>query len=144
MAVTAAVPSRHRAELCSPRWHPPKRRRRRVVAARRARPPKLHNESERFIAGLLDDLRIEWVYEPRPFVTALVGRAKHALKPDFWLPEYDVFVEVTEAHYDKIKRQLIKHVMRRHPVRIILIDREQLGELRENRQSLLQLIGKSS
>ncbi len=53
--------------------------------------------SEREFARLLDFYGIAWEYEPVTFVLERdrAGRPVHAFTPDFYLPAFDRFVEVT-------------------------------------------------
>jgi hypothetical protein len=62
-------------------------------------PPKVRfaHESEAEIARLLDFYGVRWEYEPRTFPLEVdeQGRVREAFSPDFYLPEYDLFLEVT-------------------------------------------------
>jgi hypothetical protein len=53
--------------------------------------------SEQIFANLLDFYRIEWAYEPRcfPLQWDKDGRVTEAFTPDFYLPEFDLYVELT-------------------------------------------------
>jgi cytidylate kinase len=53
--------------------------------------------SEEIFANLLDFYRIAWEYEPRSFPIQWdkEGRVSEAFTPDFYLPEYDLYVELT-------------------------------------------------
>src|SRR5208282_4404650 len=53
--------------------------------------------SEQMFANLLDFYRIEWEYEPRSFPLQWDkdGKAMEAFTPDFYLPELDLYVELT-------------------------------------------------
>jgi cytidylate kinase len=55
------------------------------------------NPSEEMFANLLDFYRIAWEYEPRSFPIQLDpdGRPLESFTPDFYLPEFDVYVELT-------------------------------------------------
>jgi hypothetical protein len=55
-----------------------------------------HN-SERQFAKLLDFYGIAWKYEPRTFVLEWDGDGNpvQAFSPDFYLPAYDLFIEIT-------------------------------------------------
>ena len=132
-------------------WHQPVRlpacRRRRaprgnrqVIAARQVETPRPRNHSEQLVARILDQLHIKWEYEPKLFQTGILDREMHAFKPDFWLPEHDVYLEVTGTHFDAVKRQLIRLVEQRHGVRIILVGRHELELLRQGSIKLDQLI----
>jgi hypothetical protein len=53
--------------------------------------------SEEIFANLLDFYRVEWEYEPRSFPIQWDkdGRVLEAFTPDFYLPEFDLYVELT-------------------------------------------------
>ena len=62
------------------------------------RPPGLFaHPSEAEIARLLDFYRVRWEYEPRSFVLEWSedGRPVKSFTPDFYLPDYDLYLEVT-------------------------------------------------
>jgi hypoxanthine phosphoribosyltransferase len=53
--------------------------------------------SEEVFANLLDFYRVAWDYEPRSFPIQWDkdGRVTEAFTPDFYLPEFDLYVELT-------------------------------------------------
>ena len=53
--------------------------------------------SERQFARLLDFYQIEWEYEPRSFDLEWDGDGSviQRFTPDFYLPQYDLFIEIT-------------------------------------------------
>jgi len=55
------------------------------------------NNSEEMFANLLDFYRIAWEYEPRSFPVQYDrdGHVHEAFTPDFYLPEFDLYVELT-------------------------------------------------
>jgi len=55
--------------------------------------------SEAELARLFDFYRIPWQYEPRsfPIVWNARGEAVEFFTPDFYLPEYDLYIELTVA-----------------------------------------------
>jgi cytidylate kinase len=55
------------------------------------------NQSEEMFANLLDFYRIAWEYEPRSFPVQYDrdGTVLEAFTPDFYLPEFDLYVELT-------------------------------------------------
>jgi hypothetical protein len=59
--------------------------------------PAFANEVERECARILDYYRVPWKYEPRSFVLERdeAGRVVEAFTPDFYLPEQDLYVEIT-------------------------------------------------
>jgi cytidylate kinase len=69
------------------------------------------NPSEEMFANLLDFYRIAWEYEPRSFPIQLDqnGNALEAFTPDFYLPEFDLYVELTtmkQAHVTRKNRKV--------------------------------------
>jgi hypothetical protein len=70
-----------------------------IVPARRARVARASfgHPSEEMFANLLDFYRIQWEYEPRSFPLQWDkdGKVTEAFTPDFYLPELDLYVELT-------------------------------------------------
>ncbi len=66
----------------------------------------VHN-SERQFAKLLDFYAIEWEYEPRTFVLERDrdGNAAQAFSPDFYLPAYDVYIEITTLNQKLVTKK---------------------------------------
>lgn len=93
-----------------------------------------HN-SERQFAKLLDFYGIAWEYEPRTFTLAADGngRPRQAFSPDFYLPAYDLFIEITTLSQKLVtkKNRKIRRLQQLHPeVRIkILYQRDYLNLL---------------
>src|SRR2546428_8236716 len=80
------------------KWRRPVKQRSRLV--RRSGPAHSRIEfahpSEQEFARFLDYYRIRWVYEPDAFPIAWDGdRVAEMFTPDFYLPEHDLYVEVT-------------------------------------------------
>jgi len=65
-----------------------------------------HN-SERQFAKLLDFYAIEWEYEPRTFVLATdaEGNPQEAFTPDFYLPAYDLYIEITTLNQKLVTKK---------------------------------------
>lgn len=88
-------------------------------AYRGSRPPRFANEAELECAKILDYHGIPWDYEPRSFVleTDEDGRVIEALKPDFYLPEQDLYLEVTMMKQSLVtrKNRKIRKLRERHP-----------------------------
>lgn len=63
--------------------------------------------SEELFANLLDFYRIEWEYEPRSFPLQWdkAGNVTEAFTPDFYLPELDLYVEVTTMKQALVTRK---------------------------------------
>ena len=65
-----------------------------------------HN-SERQFAKLLDFYGIAWQYEPRTFVLEWdrEGAPQQAFSPDFYLPAYDLFIEITTMNQKLVTKK---------------------------------------
>jgi len=63
--------------------------------------------SEELFANLLDFYRIAWVYEPRsfPLQWSEKGTVTEAFTPDFYLPECDLYVELTTMKQSLVTRK---------------------------------------
>ena len=84
-----------------------------------------HN-AERQLAKLLDFYGVEWQYEPRTFVleTDADGNPTMGFTPDFYLPAYDLFIEITTLSQKLVtkKNAKVRRLRELHPevsVRII-------------------------
>jgi hypothetical protein len=77
-----------------------------------------HN-SERQFAKLLDFYGISWEYEPREFVLERdrMGDPVQAFRPDFYLPAYDLFIEVTTLNQKLVtkKNRKVRRLQELHP-----------------------------
>jgi hypoxanthine phosphoribosyltransferase len=76
-------------------------------AYRGSRPPRFVNAAERECAQILDWYGIPWDYEPRSFVLEQdeEGRVTRAFTPDFYLPEQDLYIEVTVMKQSLVTRK---------------------------------------
>jgi hypoxanthine phosphoribosyltransferase len=98
-----------------------------VMTQRAARPRFAHPSEEEF-AQLLEFYRIRWEYEPRTFVLREDenGNVSVGFSPDFFLPDFDLYVEVTtkKPHLMSRKLRQVEAMHRQYPdVRIELLDR---------------------
>ena len=77
-----------------------------------------HN-SERQFAKLLDFYNIAWEYEPRTFALAWDrdGGVSQAFTPDFYLPTYDVYIEITTLNQKLVtkKNRKARRLRELHP-----------------------------
>jgi hypothetical protein len=77
-----------------------------------------HN-SERQFAKLLDFYGIDWLYEPHTFVleTNAQGDPTVAFSPDFFLPAYDLYIEITTLKQKLVtkKNRKVRRLLERHP-----------------------------
>jgi hypoxanthine phosphoribosyltransferase len=76
-------------------------------AYRGEEPPRFVNEAEFEYAKILDYYGVPWLYEPRTFVLErdLTGRVVEAFTPDFYLPEQDLYLEVTVMKQSLVTRK---------------------------------------
>ena len=67
------------------------------LAYQRSRSSIFANESEQEFAHILDFYKISWDYEPTTFPIAWdeEGYVRESFTPDFFLPDYGVFIELT-------------------------------------------------
>lgn len=77
--------------------------------------------SEAELARLFDFYRVDWQYEPRTFPINFNehGRPVEFFTPDFYLPEYDIYIEVTVAKPARNSRKNRKlRLLRSHHPRV--------------------------
>jgi hypothetical protein len=70
-------------------------------------PPRFANPAELEYAKILDYYGVAWMYEPRTFVLERdeEGRVIEAFSPDFYLPEQDLYLEVTVMKQSLVTRK---------------------------------------
>jgi hypothetical protein len=70
-------------------------------------PPRFQNDAELEYAKVLDWHGIPWQYEPTTFVLARdeEGRVTEAFTPDFYLPDQDLYLEVTVMKQSLVTRK---------------------------------------
>jgi hypoxanthine phosphoribosyltransferase len=97
-------------------------------------PPRFANRSELECAKILDYYGVRWDYEPQSFVLARddEGRIVSAFTPDFYLPEQDLFIEVTVMKQSLVtrKNRKLRELRRLYPhVRVKLFYRRDIERL---------------
>ena len=72
----------------------------------RQRPAFAHPSEEEF-AGILDFYQLSWEYEPRSFPLRrdAEGRVTESFTPDFYLPELDLYIELTTLKQSLVTRK---------------------------------------
>jgi hypothetical protein len=98
--------------------------------------PRFANESELATAKVLDYYGVPWQYEPRTFVLEedAEGRVIEAFTPDFYLPEQDLYLEITvmkQALVTRKNRKLRKLRARYPDVQIKLFYRRDIERFAE-------------
>lgn len=96
--------------------------------------PRFANEAELECAKLLDFYGVPWQYEPRTFVLERdqEGRVLEAFTPDFYLPEQDLYVEITVMKQSLVtrKNRKLRKLRRLYPdVRVKLFYRRDIERL---------------
>ena len=76
-------------------------------AYRGEQPPRFVNEAELEYAKILDYYGVPWLYEPHTFVLERddEGRVVEAFTPDFYLPDQDLYLEVTVMKQSLVTRK---------------------------------------
>jgi len=98
--------------------------------------PQFANEAELECAKVVDYYGLPWLYEPTTFVLEEddEGRVLEAFSPDFYLPEQDLYVEITVMKQSLVtrKNRKLRKLRERYPeVNIKLFykrDIERLGQ----------------
>ena len=82
-------------------------------------PPHFANDAEVECARILDFHGIAWEYEPHSFVLEQDenGRVLEAFTPDFYLPEQDLYLEVTVMKQTLVtrKNRKLRKLRERYP-----------------------------
>ncbi len=96
--------------------------------------PDFAHPSEREVAALFDSYGIAWEYEPTTFVLASDddGRPTSAFTPDFYLPDFDTYIELTTLRQPLVtrKHRKIRMLSQQRPdVRVKILYRKDLEQL---------------
>ncbi|MFA5675597.1 MAG: hypothetical protein WDA65_03660, partial [Christensenellales bacterium] len=79
----------------------------------------LKNKSEAEFARLLDMYHIDWIYEPKTFPVEwdASGNVTSAFSPDFYLPKFDTYIELTTMNqkYVTEKNKKVKKLRELYP-----------------------------
>jgi hypothetical protein len=97
-------------------------------------PPRFVNEAELECAKILDYHGVPWDYEPRTFVLERdeAGRVTEAFTPDFYLPDQDLYLEITVMKQSLVtrKNRKLRKLRALHPeVRVKLFYRRDIERL---------------
>jgi len=96
--------------------------------------PDFAHPTEEAFAQILDYYGIEWEYEPRTFVLERYenGQIAEAFCPDFYLPEQDLYVELTTVRPSlvTVKNRKVRRLRKLYPeVNIKLFKRRDVRDL---------------
>jgi hypothetical protein len=92
--------------------------------------------SEEEFSHILDFYKLDWDYEPRtfPLVRDAEGNVTEAFTPDFYLPQQDLYVEITTLRQELVtkKNQKLRRLRELYPeIDIKLFYRRDFGRLLE-------------
>ena len=76
-------------------------------SSRRQRAARFAHPAEEEFARILDFYGIRWEYEPRSFVLSWdrEGRPRERFTPDFYLPDFDLYIELTTLKQALVTRK---------------------------------------
>jgi hypoxanthine phosphoribosyltransferase len=102
-------------------------------------PPRFANAVELECARILDWYGIPWDYEPTTFVLEqdAEGRTTRGFTPDFYLPEQDLYVEITVMKQSLVtrKNRKLRELRARYPdVKVKLFYRRDIERLAQRYQ----------
>jgi hypoxanthine phosphoribosyltransferase len=100
-------------------------------------PPRFASPAEVECAKVLDYYGVPWMYEPTTFVleTDEDGRITEAFAPDFYLPDQDLYVELTQMKQSLVtrKNRKLRKLRERYPnVRIKLFYKRDIERLAQH------------
>lgn len=86
---------------------------------RGAKPPRFATQTELDAAKILDYYRVPWQYEPRTFILErdAAGNILEAFTPDFYLPDLDLYLEVTQMKQSLVtaKNRKVRRLRDQYP-----------------------------
>jgi hypothetical protein len=90
-----------------------------TAASRGRKAVHFAHPSEEEFSRILDFYKIEWEYEPRTFVLAWdeEGNVTEGFTPDFYLPQQDLYVEITTLRQELVtkKNQKLRRLRELYP-----------------------------
>jgi hypothetical protein len=100
-------------------------------------PPRFASHAELECAKVLDYYGVPWMYEPTTFVleTDEQGRVREAFAPDFYLPDQDLYVEITQMKQSLVtrKNRKLRKLRERYPhVKIKLFYKRDIERLAQH------------
>jgi hypoxanthine phosphoribosyltransferase len=82
-------------------------------------PPRFAHQSEAELAKILDYYQVTWQYEPNVFPISwnAAGVVVESFAPDFYLPEIDLYVELTTLKQALVrkKNRKLRHLRQLYP-----------------------------
>ena len=76
-------------------------------SATRPSPPRFAHASEAELARILDFYAVRWEYEPHvfPILWSLEGVVVESFSPDFYLPDFDTYLELTTLRQPLVRKK---------------------------------------
>jgi hypothetical protein len=70
-------------------------------------PPRFAHESEAELARILDFYEVRWTYEPDTFPIgwSMTGEVVESFSPDFYLPDVDLYIELTTLKQKLVRKK---------------------------------------
>ncbi len=104
---------------------------------RGSEPPRFASQAELECAKVFDYYGVPWLYEPRTFVLEEDedGRVLEAFTPDFYLPDQDLYVELTVMKQSLVtrKNRKLRKLRERYPdVKVKLFYKRDLERLAQH------------
>lgn len=91
------------------------------------------HEYEKKFAEILDTFDIEYEYEPKTFVIHSNGNGeiKKGFTPDFYLPEWNIYVEITSMHGNSCnkKNRKIEAIKNLYDVDAVLLKKPKINKI---------------
>lgn len=95
--------------------------------------PKFAHELEERFAEILDYFELEYEYEPTTFIlkTTANGEIKQGFTPDFFIPEHNIYVEITAMNGSSCnkKRRKIEAIDELYGIKAILFHRKRIEDI---------------
>jgi hypothetical protein len=83
-------------------------------------PPRFAHASEAELARILDYYKVEWLYEPHTFPIRwnADGMVTESFAPDFYLPQLELYVELTTLKQSLVrkKNRKLRHMRELYPM----------------------------
>ena len=78
-----------------------------ITAERRRDTPSFAHASEAELARILDFYAVRWEYEPHvfPILWNLDGAVVESFSPDFYLPDFDMYLELTTLRQPLVRKK---------------------------------------
>lgn len=104
------------------------------MTASDSKPPKFAHPAEEIFSRILDFYGIKWEYEPRTFPLEWdeQGNVTEAFRPDFYLPEQDLYIELTtlRPRLSTYKNRRLRRMKELYPdINIKLFKRREMRDL---------------